>query len=276
MAADLAKILTVVIPVKNDGNNLSKCLEGLVGIDNVVVVDSGSSDSTLEIVAKYSREVVQFKWNGEFPKKRNWILRNYKFKTPWVLFLDADERPGEQFWSELARVLPGTKHDVLNIYLHNWFMGRILKHGDTPRKTAIVRVGRAEYERIDEHAWSNLDMEVHEHLVTTGTVGWIKTPIDHYDMRGLSSYYAKHNQYSDWESSRYLAMKDFSTGLTLRQKIKYRLLLSPLLPWGYFFYTYVIRLGFLDGRPGYYFAVNKFNQFNQLQAKIIEKKLHAS
>ena len=272
MNEKLNKLLTVIIPVKNEARNLPQCLDCIMGLANVLIVDSDSTDETCRIAASYRREVVQFKWNGKFPKKRNWILRNYKFKTPWVMFLDADERPGMKFWEELANTLPKTKHDVFVIYLNNWFLGKILRHGDTPRKTAIVKVGRAEYERIEEQGWSKLDMEVHEHLITDGTIGRIKTPIEHYDKRSLSSYYAKHNEYSDWESNRYLALHDYKTGLTFRQRIKYQLLMSKFLPLGYFIYTYIIRLGFLDGTPGYYFAVNKFNQFNQLQAKIIEKK----
>ena len=275
MNEELNKLLTVIIPVKNEETNLPQCLEGIKGLLNVVIVDSGSTDATCKIAADYGREVVQFTWNGMFPKKRNWILRNYKFKTPWVMFLDADERPDAKFWEELARTLPNTKHDVFIIYLNNWFLGRLLRHGDTPRKTAIVRLGRAEYERIEEQGWSKLDMEIHEHLVTDGTVGRIKTPIAHYDKRSLSSYYVKHNEYSDWESRRYLALKDYKTGLTFRQRVKYRMFMSKLLPLGYFAYTYIFKLGFLDGAPGYYFAVNKFNQFTQLQAKVYEQ-LHVS
>ena len=192
----LNELVSIVIPVKNEEKNLSSCLENVKNLKNVIVVDSMSTDLTCDIAREFGREIVQFKWNGEFPKKRNWTLRNYKFKTPWIMFLDADERPKIEFWDELSSTLPNTKHDVFYVYLNNWFMGKILRHGDTPRKTAIVRLGCAEYERIEEHGWSKLDMEVHEHMVTNGSKGWIKTPIDHYDMRNLSSYYAKHNEES--------------------------------------------------------------------------------
>ena len=87
---DLNNLLTIVVPVKNEERNLPGCLENVKAFEHVILVDSGSTDRTLEIAAEFGREVVQFKWNGEFPKKRNWILRNYKFQTPWVLFLDAD------------------------------------------------------------------------------------------------------------------------------------------------------------------------------------------
>ena len=274
------QLLTVVIPVQNEEKNLPLCLDSVKDFKHVVIVDSGSTDNTCEIAQQYGREVVQFVWNGEFPKKRNWMLRNYKFKTPWVLFLDADERVTKKFVKELEQELPNSSHDVYFIRMYNWFLGRMLKHGDMTRKTAIVRVGHGEYEKIMEHRWSKLDMEVHEHIIVKGTVGYIRTPIEHYDLRSLSSYYDKHNQYSDWESNRYLAIaKDLYPGtehwnqLTRRQRIKYKLFENKFLPWLYFFYVYFIKFGFLDGAAGYYFALSGMAQKSKLQAKVYEAKL---
>jgi len=267
---ELDNLLTVVIPVKNDALNLSRCLENIKDLKNVVIVDSGSEDEMPEIVTRHGRECVQFKWDGRFPKKRNWMLRNYAFKTPWAMFLDADEIPSAEFWNEVAKTLPETKHDVFVVYLYNWFMGRILRHGDVARKTAIVRVGKGEYERIEESNWSALDMEIHEHLTTSGTIGEIKTPIEHHDKRPLKSYLAKHNEYSSWEVGRYLNVLDRGK-LTRRQRLKYALIRNPLLPLAYFIYCYIVKCGFLDGKPGYYFAALKVCQFIHIQSKIFEK-----
>ena len=158
---------TVVIPVKNDANNLASCLPLLKDFDEVVIVDSGSTDETAKVAAEYGREVVQFAWNGQFPKKRNWALRNLTFKHPWVMFLDADERMTPAFAKELGEFLRSDRAadvDVISCVFDNWFAGKLMRHGDAMRKTAIVRVGAAEYEKIDEDHWSNLDMEIHEHL----------------------------------------------------------------------------------------------------------------
>lgn len=259
-------LLTIVIPVKNEELNLPECLEAIKDLANVVVVDSGSTDSTCKIAADYGREVVQFKWDGRFPKKRNWILRNYKFKTPWVMFLDADERPGDGFWKEVRARLPNSDCDAYIIFLDNWFMGRLLRHGDTARKTAILRIGAGEYERIEEQHWSQLDMEVHEHMVVKGKIGKIKTHIEHYDKRTLTSYIAKHNDYSSWGAYRHWAIRDRRV-LNFRQKLTNSLYSSPLLPFMYFFYCYVVRLGFLDGYPGFCFSVFKLGQFAHCGAK---------
>lgn len=276
---NLEDLVTVVIPVQNEEKNLPLCLDSVSRFKHVVIVDSGSTDATCEIAARRGREVVQFKWNGEFPKKRNWMLRAYKFQTPWAFFLDADERLTDAFCEELAKELPESRHDAYFISMYNWFLGKMLKHGDVTRKTAIVRVGFGEYEKIMEHRWSHLDMEVHEHIIVKGTIGDIKTPIEHYDLRNLSSYYDKHNQYSDWESNRYLAIADelkpgtaVWSQLTKRQRIKYSLFENKLLPWIYFFYVYIWKRGFLDGAAGYYFALSGMAQRSKLQAKVYEAR----
>ena len=270
MCSELNKLLTIVIPVKNEEKNLPECLESVKAFSHVVIVDSGSSDATCEIAEKYGREVVQFKWNGQFPKKRNWMLRNYAFKTPWIFFLDADERPSGKQFEELAKVLPTTSHDALIMYMDNWFMGRLLRHGDSPRKTNILRFGSGEYEKIDEENWSKMDMEVNEHILVKGTVGFLKNHLEHYDKRSLASYYQKHNEYSSWEANRFMAMTaDDLKNQTWRQKIKYGLIYrNKLFPFIYFLYSYFIKGGIFDGAPGFFFTVNRMFYFYQIQAKI--------
>ena len=262
------KLLTIVIPVKNEEKNLSECLENVKAFEYVVIVDSGSTDRTLAIAAEYGREVVQFKWNGEFPKKRNWILRNYAFKTPWVMFLDADERLTSAFCEEAQRVLPETRCNAFICFYDNWFMGRMLRHGDVMRKTALLRIGTGEYERIEEHGWSSLDMEIHEHLQVDGEIGVINARLEHHDKRSLESYYNKHKEYASWEANRYKALKGDFSKLTERQRMKYLLINKWWFGFAYFFACYVIKKGFLDGKAGYVFAQGKWHYFANIRTKI--------
>ena len=264
---------SIVIPVKNEALNLALCLESVKDFDDVIVVDSESADGTSQIAAQYGRQLVEFKWDGCFPKKRNWVLRNHSFKHPWVLFLDADERLTPEFQREVAQVLPTTRHNAFGIGYRNWFMGRLLKHGDPMRKTALLRIGFGEYEKIQEEAWSALDMEIHEQLVVAGSIGMIGAKLEHYDKKDLHAYYFRHNEYSTWEAKRFLALKDW-THLTRRQRLKYKLFVRTFFPMMYFTSCYLFKGGFMDGRAGFYFAICKMFYFYQIQAKIYEIKLN--
>lgn len=258
---DLA--VSIVIPVKNDAGNLSECLPLLKEFDDVKIVDSGSADDTAELAKMYGRELVQFSWDGKFPKKRNWALANCTFKHEWVMFLDADERMTEAFKTELRRVLPSTKCNGFVCFYDNWFMGRMLRHGDVMRKSAILRLGHGGYERIEERNWSKLDMEIHEHLVVDGVMGVIKARLEHHDKRSVESYRRKHEEYAKWEANRCRMISDYSK-LTARQRLKYSLLRSRIFPLLYFLGAYVGKLGFLDGLAGFRFAAGKMHYFSMI------------
>ncbi|HEY5653320.1 MAG TPA: glycosyltransferase family 2 protein [Pontiella sp.] len=263
--------ISVVIPVKNEEKNIHNCLQRLGEYDEVVVVDSGSTDSTCTIAEEHGASVIQFEWNGHFPKKRNWVLRNITLRNAWVLFLDADEYVSDEFNQEVEDKVAQTKFNGFWITYQNYFMGRRLNHGDTMRKLALFRVGAGEYEKIDEDRWSHLDMEIHEHPIIAGRIGFIRAPICHHDYNGYEAYLARHNAYSSWEAQRYLQLQyNGFVGLTKRQKIKYRLMGSWLLGPLYFVGVYFLRFGFLDGRSGLLLAFSKMIYFFQVKCKIDE------
>lgn len=266
--------VTVVIPVKNEERNLPKCLARLGRFAEIVVVDSGSTDRTEAIAREAGAEYLLFAWDGKYPKKRNWVLMNREFRTPWVLFLDADEYIPEAFVDELARTLPGSTHQGFWIRYSNFFMGRELRHGSPMRKLALIRTGAGLYERIDENEWSKLDMEVHEHPVLEGTVGELSATIEHNDYKGLHAYIARHNDYSSWEAARYAKLQatpEAWTHFTRAQRKKYSNLARWWLAPAYFAHTYVVKRGFLDGGTGLVFALMKAIYFFQIRLKIRER-----
>jgi glycosyltransferase involved in cell wall biosynthesis len=266
--------VTVIVPIKNEEKNLANCLSLLGSFEDIWVVDSGSTDSSCSIAKKYGASVLQFEWQGGFPKKRNWVLMNHSFSTDWVLFLDADEAVTPEFVEELATAIQSP--DKVGFWLNytNYFMGRDLKHGVPQRKLALFRKDAGFYERIEDPGWSQLDMEIHEHPILTGAVGEIHQKIDHRDFRGVEQFISRHNSYSSWEANRYgLLLRAGAAGwaaLTKRQKFKYRVIrnigFAPL----YFFITYVFKFGFLDGVAGFDYALFKMAYFQNIRLKMIE------
>ena len=287
--------VTVVIAVKNEERNLPLCLERLSRFSKIVVIDSGSTDQTRAIAEKFGCEFIPFKWDGHYPKKRNWYLLNHHVDTPWVFFLDADEYVTDEFVNELERAIVKTQHAGFWVNYSNYFLGQELKHGVPQLKLPLFKVGAGLYERINEDAWSSLDMEVHEHPVLQGSVGELKSKIDHNDFKGLHSYIAKHNEYSSWEARRYMKLRNAgatmgasttvtavtetgttpnvladSEHFTATQRRKYNNLTRWWLAPAYFLYAFVYKLGFLDGRAGYAFARMKAIYFWQIRLKIAE------
>lgn len=269
--------VSVCIPTRNEEATIGTCLAAVRdAFDDIVVVDSGSSDRTREIAAHHAARVVPFHWDQRFPKKRNWALRNLDFANEWILFLDADEIVTAAFLEELATTVTATRHVGFWLNYTNHFMGRELRYGDRLRKLALFRRDAGEYEAFPEELWSGLDMEVHEHPVLAGSVGTIHAPIDHRDDRGLHRYIAKHNEYSTWEANRYqwfgTAGIDAWNALTARQRFKYSHLAKWWLADLYFLMCLLAKGGLLDGTAGWRFAAMKRRYFQDVRLKILERR----
>lgn len=263
-----AKIpVTAVIPVRNDDRNLEQCLASLDRFDEIVVVDSGENPATRAISESVGARYEPFTFKAPYPKKRNWVLETCPPRNDWVLFIDADERVTPAFADTLLSRLQNNPAEVgYWLRYQNYFLGKPLRFGLPQRKLALFRHSAGAYERIDDPGWSAYDMEVHEHPILTGPIGSITEELDHLDARSMTSFINKHVEYAKWEAGRtrelYAGKSD--ARLTLRQKVKYGLLLTPVFPIIYFLYTYVIRLGFLDGKAGFSYAVLKASYFAQI------------
>ena len=267
--------VTVVIPVRNEADNIVLCLEQLRSFQAVVVIDSASTDQTAELAQSHGAKIIQFEWDGQYPKKRNWFLLNHQIETDWILFLDADELIGEQFQAELVKAIADPAMAGYWIRYTNYFLGKQLGHGLPQRKLALFRFGQGLFERIDERRWSKLDMEVHEHPIIAGQVGEMRAQIDHNDDRGIRKFIERHVDYAQWEAERFrlmqIAPRALNTpALTQRQRVKYKFIRAWWYPGTYFVYTYVVRLGFLDGWAGLVYAVMKFWYFTLIQAFIAD------
>jgi len=116
-------------------------------------VDSNSTDNTKEIAHSLGAKVVNFTWDGKYPKKKQWQLDNLKFRNEWVLLLDADESPTRELIRELGLFFENTRHEhyvAVQLPLDYVFMGRTLKFGHRVKKTTLLRQGYCEFPEIQD------------------------------------------------------------------------------------------------------------------------------
>ena len=275
--------LSVLIAVRNEVRNLRRCMEPLAGwADEVVVVDSQSTDGTVTLAEAAGAVVLQFKYGGGWPKKREWALRTHSWRNDWILVLDADEILTEPLKHEIREAICTTDRAGYWLSFQMVFLGRMLRHGDTElRKLSLFRRERGHYERrLLEQDLSMSDVEVHEHVVVDGRVGRIKNPGRHENWNSLDRYIAKHNEYSNWEASVFLdgSSDELRPSLTgnqaqRRRWLKQKFLMLPGSPLWWFLHGYVIHFGFLDGRAGFVYATFRFVHTFQVKAKIVEQSM---
>jgi glycosyltransferase involved in cell wall biosynthesis len=281
--------LTVLIAARDEEANLGRCLAALAPAARVVVLDSGSRDRTAAIAAERGAEVVQFRYQGGYPKKRQWALDNLDLRTPWVLLLDADEVVPAELWGEMGAAMQGGRHDAYLITKGFHFLGRRFRFGGFSFAAVLLfRRGKARFEHVLDEApgGRRLDMEVHERLIVGGSVGSLRTPLVHEDFKGLEAYIDRHNAYSTWEAGvRYAYLE---TGRYGKQTIRPRLFGNaqerrrflkglavrvPFEPWLWFAYHYFFRLGFLEGRRGLIASQVRAAYIGQVRAKLYELRL---
>jgi len=255
--------VSVIVPIKNEAGNLPRCLDSIRWADEIFVVDSQSTDASVEIAQRHGAQVVQFQFNGTWPKKKNWALDNLPFRNEWVVILDADEvlPPGaeQEFAKAIAEAGETAGYWINRRFM---FMGKWLRHSYYPNwNLRLFRHSLGRYEKLTEADTRSGDNEVHEHVIVRGAAGRLRCEMDHYAFPSVEVFIEKHNRYSNWEArvsaDRQLAgsAAPISSGeVERRRKLKrfsQRLPFRPLLR---FFYIYVWQKGFLDGREGYYFA----------------------
>ena len=262
--------LTVIIPTKNSESSLGRTLDSVKFCKDVLVIDSNSTDRTKSIVENYKRKYVNFIWNNKYPKKRAWALANSNITTDWILMLDSDESINRNFFLEFEKKVVNSKHNAYWVVYNNYFLGRLLKYGVKQKKISLMRKKMATYEDFGEQDWTKYDMEIHEHLIVNGSTGKMFNRLDHNQNENYESMLNKHYEYAQWESNRYKSF-NLNKNSTIREKLKYKLLNKFFFPHAYFILQFVIFLGFLDGIPGYKYAMIKFKYFRRIY-ELLKKK----
>ena len=284
--------LSVIVPVKNEERNLAACLASVAWADEIWVVDSHSTDRTLEIAEQQGAQVVQFDYVGGFPKKKNWALETLPLRHEWVLLLDADERVTPELANEIHAALSDT-HDIDGYYLNRKliFLGRWIKHcGWYPSwNLRLFKHQRGRFEKLEaEDVEQAGDVEVHEHVVLNGRAAYLRHDLLHEDFKSIYHFIERHNRYSNWEARVYanfargvpgernIGASLFGSPLERKRFIKHCWARLPFRPLLRFLWMYVFKLGFLDGRPGLIFCTLLTMHEAVITAKIYEQELLAA
>jgi glycosyltransferase involved in cell wall biosynthesis len=239
---------SVVVIAKNAANQLAACLDSASFADEIVVVDSGSSDGTAELAAGHGARVIQKEWLG-FGRQKQFAVE--AARHDWVLCLDADERVSEPLRASILAALAAPATQAYAMPRCNRFMGRWLRHGEGYPDWSLRLFDR-------RHArWS--DDPVHEKVLTDAPVMRIAGDLLHDSAETLAGYLDKQNRYTSMQAE-VLFKAGKRAGVA-------QLLLSPALRFAKF---YFLRLGFLDGTPGLvHIAIgccNSFHKYAKLMA----------
>lgn len=249
--------ISVLILTLDEERNIADCLSTLQWCDDIVVLDSNSSDATVKIAAQHGARVVQREFDT-YAGQRNFGLRHIEYKNAWVFMLDADERVPEELREELMRVVVPATPDVTLFMLRrrDHLFGRWIKRssGYPTWFGRIARVGSVWVER-----------SVNEEYCTSGRAEKLQSHLDHYPFnKGLSAWIAKHDRYSSMEAKLLaenqreaprIAALFGSDPLLRRKALKGFLYALPGRPVLVFFALYVLKAGFLDGRAGLTFSL---------------------
>jgi glycosyltransferase involved in cell wall biosynthesis len=273
--------VSVIVPVRNEAHNLARCLESLRAAGEVYVVDSLSTDATVEIARSYDAKVVQFHYQGGWPKKRQWAMDTLPLAYAWVFLVDADEALTPELAGEIREAIRDSTCNGYYVALQMHFLGRRLRHsGASFEKLSLFRLGKGRFEcRLKEQDASMADMEVHEHVVVDGPTARLRNPLAHHNVESLSRYIQKHDEYSNWEARVWLRGQAgagelspafFGSQAQRRRWLRKKLFSLPGSPALFFLYKYFFCLGFLDGVPGLIYCGFQGIQFFHIKAKIYE------
>ena len=276
--------VSVVILTFNEEKNIRDCIESILDFtDDIVIVDSGSTDQTLTILADYPVQILHHPFKN-YSQQRNWALDTINFKTDWILNLDADHRATEEFKVEVKNLFLKGIPDNINGLLasrRTMFMGKWIKYGGHyPTYHAVMfrlGKGRCENKLYDQH------------FLVEGDILKIKGDIIDMITESLSTFTLRHDKWSNLE-----ALQQFEKSSLDKEVIKANLIGNPIQkrrfykdlyekfplfvrPFVYFFIRYFLRLGFLDGKRGLIFHFLQCFWFRFLiDAKIYELRKNAN
>ncbi|MBD0379768.1 glycosyltransferase family 2 protein [Paenibacillus sedimenti] len=265
--------VSVIIMTKNEERRIRRCLEGVKAFDEVFVVDSNSTDRTADIVNEMGAILVNFTWDGKYPKKKQWCLENLPFKHDWVIYVDADEIVTPEAEAEIKKLFQ--KKPEADGYFAGYdyiFMDKVLKYGHRMYKLILFNRNKGRFLDYDDLDAMNMwEVEGHYQPQIYGKTEVLSKHLIHFDHDSLFDYFAKHNRYSDWEAV--VRNKGLFSNLNESQiairKVQKKIFNKMPMKWVFaFLHSYCLKLGLLDGKAGFHYALARSMYYWQVGIKM--------
>lgn len=245
----------------NEAHNLPRCLVALQGFDEIIVIDSGSTDSTVEVAKNFGARIENFQWNGAYPKKRQWVLDNINIKNNFIFFVDADEEVTPDLIKEIKNLdFKAAGYFVKGQYIWN---GQPLKYGLKNNKLVLFNRHKIKFPIVEDLTIEGMgEIEGHYQPILKKAyknerLNHLKFPLHHFAYENGQAWEDRHVRYAHWEAQmikRKAYPKEPHQGRDILKNI------FRYFPWRgciAFGYSYFFKLGFLDGKVGYDFAKSR-------------------
>jgi glycosyltransferase involved in cell wall biosynthesis len=225
--------ITAIVPTLNEEHNIERVLASVQFADEIMVVDSFSTDNTLALAKKYTKLIIQRDYKNSASQK-NWAIP--QAKNDWILLVDADEIVTPELQKEIEILLESKPaKSGYWIYRINHFMGERIKYSGWQADKVIRLFDRTQCKYEEKH--------VHAEIISTGEIGVLENKLLHYTYTTFDDFSKKLNRYAWWQA------RDYDK--SVKRITIFHIIIKPLFR---FFKNYIIQLGFLDGMPGFIIA----------------------
>lgn len=262
--------VSVLIMTRNEEKRLARCLDSLRAFDEIIVVDSESADATVALAAAAGARVMNFRWNGHYPKKRQWCLDNLSLRNDWVLFVDADEVLTDSLVSEIANL----SFDAAGYFIRGLYVmdGKIMKRGLTNNKIALFHRGMMMFPGVDDLDLPGMgEIEGHYQPVLKDEfrgrkIGRLNEPLLHYAYEG-GDWQERHERYAAWERGMNARNAWPADPVPARQVLKRLFRLLPGRGVAAFLHSYVLKGGFIEGKQGFKLSMDRHRYYGMIHRR---------
>lgn len=262
--------VSVIITTYNEEKNLPRCLGALQDFDEIIAIDSNSTDNTKEIARNHNARVENFTWNGAYPKKRQWCLDTIKTKHDFIFFVDGDEVVTSELIDEIKILdFQAAGYFVKGQYV---WQGKVLKHGLVNNKLCLIHRHKIEFPIVNDLDIEGMG-EIEGHYQPTLKslrrvnalrpnncgIATLRAPLIHHAYEGWEG---RHERYALWEAAMIKRDAYPKDPVQWRENLKRIFRKMPFRGVIAFCHCYIWKKGFLDGRAGYDFAKSRAHYYN--------------